>query len=147
MARNLLLSLLAACTLAACKEPSNEKLMNALDDYEYERDGNRALVCTCPAELDYATSDECEQAQVALGPDQKDCIADAFADHDQLAVDYFECIVPIEQAVRDCLSERLGVCEANWFVPCDVIRNTRVSEECPSLPSEVASAYALCLPG
>ena len=147
MARARLLPLLVLCTLAACQDHDDDKLMTALADYDYERDGARALLCECPSALDYATTPECEAGLGDLGDSERACIADAFDGHDQLAVDYFECIVPIEQAVRDCLSERLGVCEANWFVPCDVIRETRVSEECPSLPSEVASAYALCLPG
>jgi hypothetical protein len=140
-----LFPLLILCTLAACREPTNEKLLDLIDEYDYRRDDSRAVVCMCPGELGYATPEECEQGLGDIGPDEKACIADAFEGHDELAVDYFECIVPIELSAWQCLSALVTECPPDWFVPCEEMKTMDVSENCPSLPSDVEAAYAACL--
>ncbi len=140
-----LLLLLALLPLAACREPSNQKLLDLIDDYDYRRDDTRAVVCMCPDELGYASPEACEEGQGDIGPDEKACIADAFEGHDQLAVDYFECIVPIELDAWYCLEERVNECLPDWFVPCEEMKVMAISETCPSLPSDVSDAYAACL--
>ena len=145
MARARLLPLLVLCTLAACQDHDDDKLMTALADYDYERDGARALLCECPSALDYATTPECEAGLGDLGDSERACIADAFDGHDQLAVDYFTCLVPIQRMFQECLIDFAG-CGPDWFATCDAMQDAAAVDMCPTLPADVAEAYLACLP-
>lgn len=143
-ARRLVL-LLATSTLAiACKsdEPNGE-LLALIDDYDYERDGSRALLCSCPSELGYASEAECEAGLGDIGPAEKDCIADAFAADEELGRNYLECIVGVQSDYRDCLNEYLA-CEPDWTAICDQEKDDAALTNCPELPSDAADAFAAC---
>lgn len=143
MARAYLLPLLVL-TLTACKDPTSEKLADALDGYDYERDGSRLILCTCPSALGYTTEDECTAGFGDIGSAQKECIANAFDGREQLGVDYFECITPIERSYQDCLNEFFG-CGPDWFASCDESRDMETLDSCPTLPAGVADAYLACI--
>ena len=143
MARARLLTLLVL-TLAACKDPTSEKLADAIDDYDYERDGSRVILCLCPGALGFATESECEQGLGDIGSAEKACIVDAFDGREQLGVDYLACVTPIERSYQDCLNDVFD-CAADWYVTCDETKDGEVASSCPTLPADVATAYAACL--
>lgn len=143
-ARSLVLLLATTLLATACKgdEPSAE-LLGLIDDYDYERDGSRALLCSCPSELGYASEAECEAGLGDIGAAEKDCIAAAFADDEALGRNYLECVVGVQSDYRDCLNMYLA-CEPDWYATCDQERDDAALTSCPELPSEVANAYAAC---
>ena len=143
MARALQLSLLVL-TLTACKDPTSEKLMDALDDYDYERDGTREVLCTCPSALGYATEDECKEGLGDIGSAEKSCIVDVFDGREQLGVDYFQCLAPIQRSFEDCLLDFFG-CGPDWYVTCQQARDMEALDTCPTLPADVAEAYLSCI--
>jgi len=143
MARARLLLLLVS-TLTACKDPASEKLGDAIDDYDSERDSSRVALCLCPSALGYATEAECQDGLGDIGAAEKTCILDAFADHEQLGADYFACITPIESSYQDCLNDVFD-CAPDWYVTCDETKDGEVASSCPTLPADVAAAYAACL--
>lgn len=139
-----LFPLLALCTLAACKDPTNEKLSDLIDEYDYERDTTRELLCECPGELGFPTTQECE-ADIGDVGSVKACLADAFEGNEQLGVDYFTCVVPIERSYWMCLEDYAG-CAPSWFATCDM-QDVEALETCPDLPADVGEAYVACLSG
>ena len=143
MARARLLPLFVF-TLVACKDPASEALDTAIDEYDYERDGSRVILCYCPSALGYATEAECEQAIGDIGSAEKACIVDAFDGREQLGADYFECITTIQRSFADCLDEFFD-CAPDWYVMCQQTRDSEALDTCPTLPAGVAEAYAACL--
>lgn len=135
---------LLALTLVACKNPERDELISVLDDYEYERESTRYTLCTCPAELGFTTSDECEAAEPSLGAAEKECIADAFEGDEALGVDYYSCVTPLLREYGLCLLDQLGTCGMDWDEPCTSNYETAVEDTCPTLSSAKEAAVLDC---
>lgn len=142
MPRTLALTLVTL-TLVACKNPERAELLNWLDDYESERASTRVSLCSCPEFLGYATDDECEADERALGASEKECIADAFEGNEDIGLDYYSCVTPALEQYSICLAGRTGSCELDWDQPCTMEYEAALAE-CPTLSTATAMAVFDC---
>lgn len=134
---------LLALTLVACKNPEREELLNWLDDYEGERASTRVALCTCPELLGYASDEECEADEQALGSSEKQCIADAFDGTEDIGLDYYSCVTPALEQYSICLAGQIGSCAPDWDEPCTSDYEAALAE-CPTLSTSTAMAVSAC---
>jgi hypothetical protein len=134
---------LLALTLVACKNPERDELLNWLDDYEDERASTRVGLCSCPELLGYATDEECEADEQALGSSEKTCIADVFEGNEDIGLDYYSCVTPALEQYGICLENQIGACPPDWDEPCTSEYEAALAE-CPTLSTSKAMAVFEC---
>ncbi|MFV8750345.1 hypothetical protein ACNOYE_07325 [Nannocystaceae bacterium ST9] len=137
---------LLALTLVACQNPERDELLTSLEDFEYERDSVRALLCSCPDVLGYASEDECIADEPPVDASARECIADEFKGSEQTAIDYYSCITPASNVYGDCLRERVGSCADDWYVSCQDDYESAVAD-CPDLSDGEDAKITACVNG
>jgi len=76
------------------------------------------IVCDCWEDIGYASRPSCENDFFAPGPSQTRCIEDAYAQDQQTAIEFLECIVPLEREYTTCVNARLECSDFNSGDPC-----------------------------
>lgn len=135
---------LLALTVVACKNPERDELINWVDDYDSERSSVWGLLCQCPSMLGYATTDECEADAPPYTAGQKECIADVFEGLEDLGIDYFSCVEPLQAELWSCLLGYSGSCEPDWSKTCTDAYEAALAD-CPTLSSSKANAVSACV--
>jgi hypothetical protein len=142
MIRSPFLAPLCVLVLASCQNREREELLDRLDDFDTARNDVSAVHCECYEELGFMTTGECLLNQLDLDDADKECIADAFDGREDLGVDYYSCIVPLQGEYVLCLDD--VACGTDWNVPCRTEYET-AELDCPELPSEIEAAITACL--
>ncbi|MFV8755753.1 hypothetical protein ACNOYE_34815 [Nannocystaceae bacterium ST9] len=140
--RRALLSIAALLLTTACKDES-ERLTVLVDDYAQADSDVWLVLCLCPVEAGYMTSDDCEAGYDAISGSEQQCMVDVFAGKEGIGEDYFECVLPIMSDYEDCL-RAYASCGEGWADTCLDQREAAVTA-CP-LPSDEQTAELLaCL--
>jgi hypothetical protein len=142
MIRRRFLAPLSMLVLVACQNREREELLDWLDDFDTARGEVSTVHCECYEQLGFMTTGECLLNQLDPDTADKECIADAFDGREELGVDYYSCIVPLQGEYVLCLDE--VACGLDWNVPCQSEYET-AELDCPDLPSDIDDAITACL--
>ncbi|MEM7154154.1 MAG: hypothetical protein AAF799_15000 [Myxococcota bacterium] len=97
-------------TMPACDSAEDDPInqVNTLVDSNVaELDSQVAIVCDCWQDIGFESRTDCQDEVLELGPAQVRCIKDAYAEDAETAIDYLECIVPLEREYTACIDQRL----------------------------------------
>lgn len=130
-----------ACTV---EEAAPEERVGSLVDQQVEEINEQSEVfCDCWEDYGYRSRSECNDDAFVLGPSQVRCIKDAYAQDPQVAVDYLECIVPLEQEYTACVNQRLECSDGLSTDPCGEDFSVG-HDNCIGLPSAITRDLDTC---
>ncbi len=139
------LALLASVsTLTACSKAG--LLVDEVDRYADAVAAACASFCRCPANLGFETTQECmsDPEVGTLDEGQKRCMVDAFAQDEEAALAYLECMIPVERGFARCMVESPDCADMIYAMDHCVARYTEDAELCDSLPEDVRYEFMAC---
>lgn len=141
MRRVLLGSLLALSSLACAEkdQPISELVDAAVD----EVNNQATIICDCFAELGYASTTECETAVGFVGPSQRRCVIDAYAQDEGAAREFLGCIQPLEEEYTACADMRLDCSDFTTLDACNTDYQVGY-DECIQLPQSIVRDLEAC---
>ncbi len=133
----MLLPVAALLLATACKDDT-QRLAALVDDYAAADADVWLALCSCPVDLGYMTTNDCEAGYDPIDGSERQCMVDVFEGQVGGGEDYFECVLPIMDEYADCLGVSAS-CGEGWADTCLQEREGAVAASCP-LPQENLTA-------
>jgi hypothetical protein len=141
--RRALLPVAALLLVTACKDDS-ERLAALVDDYAAADADVWLALCTCPVELGFMTTNDCEAGHDPIDGSERQCMVDVFEGQVGAGEDYFECVLPIMDDYADCLTVSAS-CGEGWADQCLEEREAAVTASCQLPAEELSNGLLACL--
>ncbi|MEM9458800.1 MAG: hypothetical protein AAGF11_31775 [Myxococcota bacterium] len=135
------------CLLAlACNgdDASPEQRVERLvDDAVTELRAQVSVECDCWADFGHTSRSNCENNALAIGPSEVRCTKEAYAQEPDIALDYLNCVVPLEREYTTCINQRLDCSDPNSQDPC--LDDYRIGmDSCIVLPPTITRDLDIC---
>lgn len=130
--------------LSSCGD--GDSLSSKVRTYIEESDAQRQLFCDCYEQFGFDSVSACENAFTTYGPSQERCLNDAFARDAEAANAWFDCVLPLEAELSECVDARLSCSDGPSSIdPCTADYEVGF-EQCIVLPPAVQRAIENCVP-
>jgi len=148
MHRSFSLLIASLCLLSlgcndSAAEPPDDRVSTLVDQQVEELTEQVDIICDCWEERGFESRTSCHNGILVIGPAQVRCIKDAYAQDADIALDYLECMVPLEREYTECVDERLECSDSSSEHVCsddyDLGRDS-----CIGLPPKITRDLFTC---
>ncbi|MEX1361745.1 MAG: hypothetical protein AB1Z98_01365 [Nannocystaceae bacterium] len=141
----LLLPLLPLLSLLACdgEDDPADRVDSLIDRQVTEIEQQVEIVCDCWDDFGYESRTRCVDDAFDLGPSQVRCIKDAYAEDTSAAIDFLECVLPLEREYTACIDQRLECSDFTSNDPCGEDYSVGY-DDCIGLPSTITRDLDAC---